>query len=264
MFRIWAPALLLTLGAQQLPAQTLHLNDKWDECAIVFDPALTQAAFHQFVDELALVVYFRPMVSARPLGKGKIEFAIIQQSSRIDAADAAWNDTFSHTDSTHWLFEGDALAIPGVTLRAGVTDRIDVGAYFTKSIGANYAFLGGQVQYNLVDDTQRNFAGAARLSAVRVLGPEDVSAGVYGADLLVSRNLWVFSPYAMVSGYLSQGSEKTAKVNLDSERVLGVQGTMGVAARISFLRLGAEYSVGKVNGYSFKIGYGSRESRKAL
>jgi hypothetical protein len=263
--RTAAPALRLALavsmmamGATRLTAQTLHVNHEWDECAIVFDPVLTQGAFHQFVSELALVTYFRPLVSARPLGKGKIEFALLNQGTRIDDRDPAWNDTFSHPDSSHWLFEGDALHIPGLMLRVGVTDRIDVGAYLTKNLNANYGIAGGQVQYNLLNDMRRNFAAAGRLSVVTLFGPDDVSVSVYGADLFVSKKLSVFAPYAGVSGYLSHGKETTSKVTLDSENVLGVHGTMGVAANVSFLRLGAEYNVGKVSGYSFKIGYGTR------
>src|SRR5687767_11148468 len=119
-------ALILLFAASALPAQKLHVNDRWDECAIVIDPSLTQSAWHQFVGEVALVAYLRPMVSARPLGKGRYEFAILDGATRIDDGDAAWNDTFSHPDSTHWLFEGDALTIPGLMLRYGVTQRLDV------------------------------------------------------------------------------------------------------------------------------------------
>ncbi len=37
----------------------------------------------------------------------------------------------------------------------------------------------------------------------------------------------------------------------------GVQGTIGVAAKVSVVRLGAEYNVGRVSGYSFKVAFGS-------
>lgn len=49
----------------------------------------------------------------------------------------AWNDTFVHPGSTHWLKGGPRLPIMGLT-RMGVTDRLDVGVYFTKSPGVNY------------------------------------------------------------------------------------------------------------------------------
>ena len=251
-----AAALLLPFAGSAVSAQHLHVNDKWDECALVISPTLTQAAWRQFVREVGLVAYFRPLTSARPLGRREFEVSVLDWGTKIDAADAAWNDTFSHPDSTHWLFEGDALKIPGLMLRMGISDRLDAGVYFTKSIGANYGFLGGQVQYSLLDPNG-TFAAAGRLSAVNVYGPEDLSASVFGADFLVSKTVSVFSPYAGVSGYLSRGVEHTTKVNLENENVFGIQGMLGVAARISVVRIAAEYNLAKVPGYSLKVGFGS-------
>ena len=249
-------AVLLPLAASSVSAQHLHTNHEWDECAIVLSPTLTQTAWRQFVREVGLVAYFRPLASATPLGKRKVEFSVLNWGTRIDAHDAAWNDTFSHPDSTHWLFEGDALKIPGLMLRAGLTDRLDAGLYFTKSIGANYGFLGGQVQYSLLSDP-KSVAAAGRLSAVNVFGPEDVSASVFGADLVVSKTVSYFSPYAGVSGYLSRGVEHTSKVNLKDESIFGVQGMLGVEARVSVVRIAAEYNFAKVPGYSLKVGFGT-------
>lgn len=191
------------------------------------------------------------------MGAGNIEVAVLDWATRIDAAEDAWNDTFSHPDSTHWLFEGDALRIPGLMLRVGVAERVDVGAYFTKSVGANYGFLGGQVQYSVMDDAERDFGAAGRLTMVHLFGPEDLGLSVYGLDFLVSKGLSVFSPYAGLSGHLSRGREHTVKVSRDDESVFGVQGMVGVSARLGALRLAAELNVAKVSGYSFKIAHGS-------
>lgn len=261
MRRVVLPGLSIVLSmaslAPPLFAQVLHLNDKWDECSIVLDPALTQDAWHQFVGEVGLVTYFRPLASARPLGPRHFEFALLDWGTRIDDADAAWNDTFSHPDSTHWLFDGAALMFPGLMARVGLTDRMDVGAYFTKVPGANYGFLGGQLQYNLLHDLERKLAAAGRFSVNRLFGPEDMEAHTYGLDFLVSKDVSRFSPYAGVSGYLTRGRETTSKVALADENVFGVQAMVGTAASISVLRLGAEYNFAKVLGYSFKVAVGS-------
>jgi len=250
-------AITLLILASPLSAQVLHVNDHWEECAFVIDPSLTQASWHQFVQEAGLAAYFRPMASAAPLGRGRFEVAMVQWGTRIDPADDAWNDTFSHPDSTHWLFEGDALLIPGMMVRAGVSDRMDVGAYFTKSIGANYGFFGGQAQYSFLHDIESNLAAAGRFGFVRMYGPEDLTVTTYGLDVLVSKDISRFSPYAVVSGYLASGRETTSKVDLDDENVLGVHGTLGLAVRVWALRLGAEVSVAEVPGYSFKLAFAS-------
>ena len=245
------------LSAFPLSAQVLHTNSRWDECAFVIDPRLTQASWRQFVGEAGLVTYFRPMASARPLGRGGFEVALLQWGTRIDASDDAWNDTFSHPDPEHWLFEGDALMIPGLTLRAGITDRVDIGGYFTKAVGSNYGFFGGQVQYNVLHDDARGLDMAGRVGIVRLYGPEDLSVSTYGVDFLVSKEISRFSPYATVSSYLSRGHETTSKVSLGDETVVGLQGAVGLSVRLWALRLGAELNVAEVPGYSFKLGFAS-------
>jgi hypothetical protein len=239
----------------------LHVNNRWKECSFQLDPALTQAAWRQFTDEAGLVTYFRPLMDARPLGKGNFEVSVLQWETGIDATEAAWNDTFVHPDSEHWLFEGSRLAFPGLTVRAGVTDRIDVGAYVTKSPGANYGFYGGQVQLNIVDDAQKDWAASTRLSFVSMYGPEDLELTVYGADFVASKRYtpttWAaVSPYLGVSGYLSSSQETTSAVALDDENVLGVQGMVGAVVELSKLRLAAEYNLARVNSISMKVGVG--------
>jgi len=252
-----ASALTLSVSAPALPAQVLHVNDRWSQCAIVIDPALTQDAWHQFVREAALVSYFRPLASAQPLGRMNFEVAVMNSFTRIDDADPAWNDTFSHPDPTHWLFDGSALPIPGLMARAGVTDRVDVGAYVTKSFGANYGILGGQVQYAFLLDVERGLAASARVNAVKLYGPEDLDLNVYGLDLVASKEISRFSPYAGVSGYWSRGRETTDKVSLEDESIVGLQGMVGLAVRVWTLRLGAEFNAASVPGYSFKLAYGT-------
>lgn len=249
-------ALFAAAPPASLHGQVLHTNDRWDDCAMVIDPSLTQAAWHQFVAELGVVTYYRPLASARPLGRGHFEVALLQWATRIDDADAAWNDTFSHPDSTHWLFEGDALPIPGLMLRAGVTDRVDAGVYLTKNTNSNYGIVGTQLQYGLLQAADGKLAVSGRGSATWLFGPEDLSASVYGLDLVASRDVWRVSPYAGVSGYLARGRERTSKVALDDENVFGVQGMLGVTASLSALRLGAEYYLGRVPGYSLKVAIG--------
>jgi hypothetical protein len=253
-----ALALILPLVAlaPRASAQRLHTNDRWTECAIVLDPSLTRGAWKQFVDELGIVTYFRPVASAAALGRKHVEVGLLNWGTRIDDADAAWNDTFSHPDATHHLVEGATLYIPGLTARAGVTDRLDVGAYFTKAVGANYGFVGGQLQYALLNDAARHLAAAGRVSVVRLFGPEDMRASTYGLDFLVSREFSRFAPYVGVSGYMARARETTPKVDLDDVTAFGAQATMGVSARLSAVRLGAEFTLGKVPTTSVKLAFG--------
>ncbi len=240
----------------------LHVSDRWKECSFQLDPSLTQEAWRQFTQEGGLVAYFRPLVSAKPMGAGNYEISVTQWQTAIDDTDPAWNDTFVHPDSTHWLYEGSGLAFPGLTMRAGITDRIDVGVYFTKNFRANYGFWGAQVQYNVLHDLDTKLDASVRGSFVALFGPEDLGMNVVGLDFLASKEFSVWSdwvtiaPYAGVSTYLVNAHETTDAVNLKSEHVTGSQAMVGVVAQVSLARISVEYNLAKVNTLSFKVGVG--------
>jgi hypothetical protein len=263
-FHFAAIALAVVLTHSTAAAQSdpkLHVSSSWKECSLQLDPSLTQSAWRQFTREAALVVYFRPVADARPLGRGKFEASIVQWKTGIDARTSAWNDTFVHPDSTHWLFEGSGLEFPGLTARVGVTNRTDAGFYYTKNPNANYGFAGAQVQHAFIADPASAWALSARASVVSLFGPKDIGFHAYGADVITSRTLrlnrWAaLSPYASVSGYLSQSHEKSALVSLEDVTTGGSQATLGAALQLSVARLGAEYSVATVRSVSLKVGVG--------
>ncbi len=255
-----------TASAQGTQHPTLHINPRWKECSFQLDPSLTQSAWRQFTREAGVVTYFRPLADARPMGAGNFEASLVQWETAIDDSDPAWNDTFVHPDADHWLFEGDGLKFPGVMLRTGLTASTDAGAYFTKSPGANYGFYGAQVQQSLTGSADQKWASAARMSFVRMYGPEDLCFSVYGVDLVASRKYGVMSnrislsPYAGVSATLARAHEKATAVNLADENVLGAQGMVGAVAQIGPAKVAAEYGIAGVRSLSLKVGFGSRSN----
>lgn len=238
----------------------LHVSTRWRECSFQLNEDLTQTEWNEFAKEAGRVIYFRPMTDAKPLGKRNFEISILQSSSAIDEHKGAWNDTFVHPDSVHWLVGGPRLAIPGFTARMGVTEKLDVAVYITKSPGANYGFAGLQAQYLLTGNENSKFTTAVRGSAVRMYGPEDLNLTVYGADILASREFTVHdkwlrvSPYVVFSTLLTSVHEKSAVVDLADETVAGIQGSVGVLAKVSFARLAVEYNQGNINTISMKLG----------
>src|SRR4051812_19433586 len=98
-------AMIHSPAGSQAVRPKLHVSPRWEECSIQLDSALTQTAWRQFTGEAGLVAYFRPLEDARPMGKRRFELSIVQWKTGIKSASPAWNDTFVHPDSTHWLFE---------------------------------------------------------------------------------------------------------------------------------------------------------------
>lgn len=255
-----AAAVLHTPAAAQTHPH-IHGTGRWKECSIQLDPSLKQGAWRQFTKEAGLVSYFRPLVDAESMGRGKFEISAVQWDTGIDDDDSAWNDTFVHPDTTHYLFEGDGLKFPGLTARIGVTNTTDVGLYFTKNPNANYGFYGAQVQRRLVGGESHTWAASARASFVSLYGPADVNLTTYGVDLVASRRValsrWAaVSPYVGVSGYVSTSHEKSALVTLADEHVGGGQAMAGAVLQLSKARIAAEYNAASVRTISLKVGVG--------
>lgn len=238
----------------------LHVNPKWSQCSFQLDPALTQDAWREFTEEAGLVAYFRPLRDATSIGVGNFEVSILQWSSKIDDSKSAWNDTFVHPDSTHWLMEGNQLPIPGLSVRTGLAENIDVAAYWTKSFGANYGFWGAGAQYAFLRQAEHGVAASSRLNFVSLYGPDDFGLYVWGFDFLVSREFGVasdwfsVSPYAGFSGYSSNSHETTDAVDLDDEHIYGTQAMVGAVAKVYAARIAAEFNAAKIRTISLRIG----------
>ena len=250
----------------------LHLTNKWKQCSFEIDPSLTQDAWQQFTREGGLISYFRPLASAKPLGARKFEIILTQGWAPIDDTDPAWNDMFVHIHSTHWLIgekadkEGEitaghadsrhSLPLPLPLIRVGLTDRIDLGGTFIMAPGANYGFGGVQLQYSILNDTEKNLAAAARIGGMGIVGPEDFNLTTYSIDLLASKDISRFTAYGGLGTYLMHSHETTSVVDLDDENLLGLQGMVGVNTTLfSHLRIGAEISISALTMPVIVIGY---------
>src|SRR4030066_2185405 len=70
----------------------LHTNDKWDDCAIVIDPALSQSEWRTFARDISSIIYFKPTDGVKPLGKGNVAVALISaRAEPLKDYQGSWN-----------------------------------------------------------------------------------------------------------------------------------------------------------------------------
>jgi len=236
-------------------AVVLHTNTEWSECAIVLDPSLTQSEFNAFIGEIAELMYFHPLAGAKPLGKFNFEIALDARGAKIEDWQPKWNNTFSHPHPGHTLVGDDhILSIPGLRGRMGVTDNTDIELYFTTNPNSNYSFLGAAVKYAIINEPASKWAAAVRGSYMTLLGVDDMDLNQLGVDFIVSRNIWLFTPYAGASMAFSYGVETTGKVALSDEDVFSPMARVGTQFVWKYLSAGVEQSLGRLPVTSFKVG----------
>lgn len=238
----------------------LNLTTEFAACSFQLDPSLTQDAWHKFTKEAGLVAYFRPMTGADLTGIKKIDISLFSQRTAIDENSEAWNNTFVHPDSAHWLIDGPNLSIPGISIRTGISKKLDAGIMWTTSPGANYSIFGAQLQYNFLNSVKSTWSVSGRTTYSTIYGPKDLTFSIYGIEGIISKNFaWYgnkmgLSPYLDVSAVLSHSHERTDAVNLKDENVIIPQATLGLCAKLYFIRMAAEYNFSATNTFSFRIG----------
>jgi hypothetical protein len=221
-------------------------------CSMDIDPSLTQAQWHRFTKQVGAITSFKAMGPANTLGKMKFNIAIDYGHTPVDQHDLAWINTFVHPDETCPL--GDAIALPTLRARIGLSDRIDIGGLWTTAPDANYGMVGGEVKYAFLQESRKRPAAAVRLSATWLTGVPDFNMGIYSIDLLASKKFSRLAPYIGLRHSLAVGTETTSKVDLQQEIVPFTQGFVGAAYSVWAFNLAAEYDISTVNTFAFALG----------
>ncbi len=240
------------------PDVELHVDTSLGLCSFDISSDLTQSEWKRFTKEGGNLLYLNPLSSARPLGVKNWDFNIEMTSSDVDETSGAWNNTFHHPDSVHYLNDGPRTAIPAMRFRIGLTEKIDAGLYFspTTAFGANYNLIGFEAKYAFINDPVTNWAASVRVSHVMDAAIEDFNISVTGIDVMASKTFFgILTPYAGVAGNWNHTKETTDEVDLHNENYFGVRGIVGTELRWKFVNVGYELMVGDgFNNRALKIG----------
>lgn len=242
------------LNAQSVGSDVYwHIDPSVKTCSMVIDPTLTQPQWHKFVTQVGAIASFKSMTSANTLGKMNFKIAIDYASTPVDQHDLAWINTFTHPDESCPL--GDAIVIPTIRASMGITNNIDIGAFWTTAPRANYGMVGGEFKYAFLQESEKLPAAAIRGSFTILTGVADYDLSFYSIEVMASKKIAFLTPYLGVRQNLGIGVETTTKVNLNKESILFTQGYAGVSYSIWMFNLVGEYNVSYVNTFALGIGF---------
>ena len=248
------PATALAHGPNGHAADpNLHVGSGYDECFIQFAPELTQDAFRRFAREFGSVSAFKLMSGPRTLGKRGVAFGVEQMSFTVEQYSDAWNDTFAHPDAYHEL--GSDISFPKLRMTYGVSDRLDVGAYWTKNLKANYGWLGLDAKYGVLAQSETMpISLAVRGAYTKTLYVADMDMHALTVDVSAGRTFWnALTPYVGLGSDLVYVRERSDVVDLNSETQL-VPGVMaGVELRLWHIGLGAELHRAELTTFQMQV-----------
>jgi hypothetical protein len=237
---------------QRVALPVLHVDPQYKSCFFDLHPELTQAEFAELTAELGSILRPRQLGDASTLGKGRFEVGPSFGGTGIDDSKGAWNNSMSHPTADHYL--GDAIELPLLSARAGVSDRVDLGISGGANPHSNYGLATLDAKIALMrQGPARPVSIAVRPTLSSLIGPAELWIGNASIDLSVSRRFGAFSPYLGGASNASFGVERSTDVDLEDEVTTGsvVYGGLGYVWRT--LALAAEAEHGKLTSYSFRV-----------
>jgi len=230
-----------------------HIDPNVKTCSMVIDASLTQDQWDRFAKQAGVMLTYKSLAPASTLGKMNYKIAIDYSSSSVNQQDLAWINTFTHPDENCPL--GDNIEIPAIRANFGITDHMDVGAYWTTAPGANYGAVGGEYKYAFLQESKRVPTVAARTSFSLLTGVPDFNFNIYSIDLIASKKISKLYPYVGLKESFFSATETTSKVDLDKARLSILQGFAGVSYSVWMLNVAAEYNVSSINTFAIAIGF---------
>jgi hypothetical protein len=231
----------------------LHVDPSVNDCSVRFASNLTQDAFHRFAREFGSVSAFKQASAPTPLGQWHFAVGVQGIAFTVEEHSAAWNDTFVHPTDHHPL--GAEKTFPELRLRAGVTDDLDVGAYYTLNADANYGWLGLEAKYRVLDEREGlPVTVAVRGAYTKTLYVADMNMHAVTLDVSAGRTFWkVLTPYLGVGVDGVFVRETSSAVSLKDEAILVPHLAAGAEVRWWHVSVGAEVQVGALTAYQVQL-----------
>jgi hypothetical protein len=248
------PSIALAHGAGgQSTDPDLHVDPSLKDCSVDFAPELTQVAFRRFAREFGSASAFTLMAPPTTLGRGHVAVALDGYSFKVEEHSDSWNDTFAHPNATHWL--GATKNFPKLRVRAGLTDRIDVGAFYTANLNANYGWFGLEGRYAMLrQSATMPVSVTARGAWTKTLYVDDMDMQTATGDVEAGRTFWnSFTPYVGVGSNVVIVRETTPDVALHSETLQVSHLVGGAQYRWWRFALGAEAHVSALTTYEVQV-----------
>jgi len=244
------PGAALAHGSEDAP---LHVDPSLKDCSVQFAPGLTQSAFARFVREFGSISAYKLLAAPVPLGRGHFTVGVEQTSFTVEEHSNAWNDTFAHPAADHWL--GSNQNFPKIRARAGVADRVDVGAFYARNPDANYGWAGVDVTYAVLQQSvSMPVSLGVRGAYTKTLYVHDMDMHAATLDVAAGRTFWgAVTPYV---GFGTDGvyaRETSDAVNLDDEWQSDGHVQGGVEVRWWHVAIAGEAYRGALTSYQVQV-----------
>ncbi|MHB8534418.1 MAG: hypothetical protein ACYDBW_03120 [Sulfuricaulis sp.] len=226
---------LLAAGSAQAATNIDQLNQ------------LIQQQFRLLSEDLSAVTSYKGVIPATPLGLTGFDIGVEVTGTKLAHRDAWQLATSGTVPST--------VYVPKLHVDKGLPFGIDVGAFYSSVPSSNIRLWGGEIRYAILQGGVAQPALGLRGSYSKLTGVNQLNFHTTGLELLISKGLTIFTPYAGV-GRVWTTSEPVGISNIKKEEF--AQGKYFVGGNVNFGLANFALEADKTGGatsYSAKLGF---------
>lgn len=169
---------------------------------------LIQSDFRKLSEDLGAALSYKGVTPAEPLGITGFDIGIDATVTKLQHRDA-WNRASSGTTS-------DSVVIPKLHLHKGLPAGFDLGAFYASVPDSNIKLWGAEMRYAILEGGVAQPALGLRGTYSKLTGVGQLDFHTTGLELLVSKGLAIFTPYAG-AGRVWTTSEPVGVPNIKKE-----------------------------------------------
>lgn len=212
---------------------------------------LANDTFKTVVHEAGTAIAYRGVAPGEP--QGITGFDVGVEVSMVEIDTAKWDSVLGNDAPS-------SLPVPRLHARKGLPFGLDVGLSYAAVPDSNISVLGAELQYAILDGGVALPALAVRGSYSTLQGVDDLDLSTMGLDLVLSKGILMFTPYAgigvvQINGEYA-GDVSALKTSLKDQEFTDTRVFVGLQTSLALLRLTVDAEFGESTVYTGKISIG--------
>jgi hypothetical protein len=205
----------------------------------------SQPEFKDLSETLGLVISYKPLTPAEPLGILGFDLGIEVTAVDVDQGESFLTEVISDPPS-YFVF-------PKLHAQKGLPFGIDVGVVYAKVPDSNIELIGGEIKWAVLKGSVATPAVALRGSYTSLLGVDTLDLSTYGFDISASKGLGFLTPYIGIGQVWIQSSANVPPpFTLSDENLSRTKGFAGLKLKLLLLSFVGEVEFSQVLSYTLR------------
>ncbi|HUW99200.1 MAG TPA: hypothetical protein VMV40_10270 [Acidiferrobacter sp.] len=192
---------------------------------------ISQAGFQGLTQDLGMVLSYKDMMPASPLGITGFDVGVTGTDTRLANAQA-WHDVTGSNSNNVFL--------PSIQVQKGLPLGFGVGVAYSAIPGSNVHVVGGDLSYAIIGGGLVAPALTIRGTYTKMTGVSEMDLNTRSVELCLSKGFVFITPYIGVGRVRTVGTPHVSGSSLSAVNLYNTKGYVGADINLGLMNLDLE------------------------